>query len=143
MKARFTFLAVFTFLFCAGLLYSCKKSGCTDVKATNHTSGATDDDGSCLYYSDAIAGTWLYEDTTEIYSTGSTYDYINSDVFRLEKLDNEKVLFKDYKDGTIANVYEKYMTIVGSSDNLEISADKRTIRFANGSKDGFGYYVKQ
>lgn len=45
------------FLYCilvVSLLFSCKKEGCTDESATNTTSGAKKDDGSCTYESKVV-----------------------------------------------------------------------------------------
>ena len=38
----------FLFLLCS-VFFSCKKEGCTDVKATNYDVNANQDDGSCKY----------------------------------------------------------------------------------------------
>lgn len=35
-----------------GLLVSCKKEGCTDIKATNYDEEAVNDDNSCVYSAD-------------------------------------------------------------------------------------------
>ncbi|WP_107037287.1 hypothetical protein [Brumimicrobium mesophilum] len=52
-----TKLITLTSLLCLGLtISSCKKEGCTDATATNYSSDAEKDDGSCVYAQNPPAG---------------------------------------------------------------------------------------
>lgn len=48
-KSNLTIRAFFFMLVCSMLFVSCNKEGCTDPSATNYSSEAEEDDGSCEY----------------------------------------------------------------------------------------------
>lgn len=70
-KLKLTFFFLVFGLFFLFFMNSCQKKGCSDRFALNYTTGVEKDDGSCIYVSDKLTGTWNVTKTFQ----GNTLNY--------------------------------------------------------------------
>jgi hypothetical protein len=146
MKNRliFFFKSMLLISLCLTLITSCAKKGCMDKFALNWNDGAEEDDGSCIYNADKMAGNWNVAVTFDNDSTTNfTATIIKLDNNHIKVLNGSQVEYSSIKVDVISKTMicdggcSPWFEVTFSNENDLLIYDWG---FQSGNTPHWGYY---